>query len=34
MGWKSLVIWECQLRRLETIKRQIMKFLRRADNRI
>jgi len=33
MGWKSLVIWECQLRRLETVKRQIMKFLRRADNR-
>jgi DNA mismatch endonuclease (patch repair protein) len=27
LGWKALIIWECQIKDLEKIKTKIMKFL-------
>lgn len=31
LGWSSLVIWECQLKRPESVLQRIEKFMRRRD---
>jgi len=31
LGWKYLVIWECQIKKLEKIKKIILEFLEESD---